>query len=54
MKHAIDIDDALEDDCLGHQIVLDVTYRYSALHGGFEFPDRNTLLIHGQLLQPQG
>lgn len=52
-QQTTNLDNALEDDRIGHQVVLDVTYRYTALHGGFEFPGENALFLHGMLIQPQ-
>ena len=54
MQQTTDIDDALGDDCFDHQVVLVVTYRHQALHGGFEFPNRDALLIHRKPFLPQG
>ena len=52
MQQTTEIDDALGDDRLGDQVVLDVTYRYSALHDSFGFPGSDALLLNGTLFLP--
>jgi hypothetical protein len=52
MQRETELVDALSDDYLGYQVVLNVTYRYLALDGSFVFPLRDALLLHEKLFLP--